>query len=1153
MTNQANNPKEIQKIIAENKERLKELAAINKTSQLIKEGKNIDETLQQIVMLLPEAWQYPEYTVARIKFDNKQYVTQEFQETKWIQRQSFDTIDQRKGAIEVYYTKEFVELDEGPFLKEERDLIHNLSGLICGYLNSISAKEVLSGKRLSKLEATISEEAENLETQANRKLLQRFLNKNNYARDIYHDLMPFKVREILLVANLYDAYSIEKEGRFSEHVLGEYHQLNLTSMPRITGVSTPEEAFEQLYSKHFDLVIFMMGTDKTSPMKISKRIKKEFPYIPVFALLNNNTDISILEEKNKKTKSIDRIFVWNGDSKVFFAMIKHVEDKINVENDTKVGLVRVILVVEDSAKFYSRYLPLLYSIVLDQTKRIIEDVSTDELYKILRMRARPKILLASEFEEAMDIFNMYKDNMLCLITDVKYKKNGIHDPNAGFSLVKEIRSELKDLPTIIQSSDSENRHKAYELKTSFIDKNSDSLVQDFKSFITHYLGFGNFIYRDKSGRQIAVAKSLKEFEHHLRTIPIESLVYHAKKDHFSLWLMARGEIQVAKIINPAKVTDFKSPEGLREYMIETIQKFRNEQNKGKVIPFEESAITDESNIISLSDGALGGKGRGLAFINTIINNFDFSKLVPDIKIRTPKTSIIGTEEYELFLERNNLLDKILSLDDYTEVRKHFLEAKFSESLIRKLRAVLKHIKNPIAIRSSGLFEDSLMQPFAGIFETYILPNNHPELKVRLNQCMDAIKMVYASVFSKTARGYIEAINYKIEEEKMAVVIQEVVGNRYDDVFYPHFSGVAQSYNYYPIGHMKPEDGFAVLAIGLGRYVVEGEKAYRFCPVYPNMDIVTPKDLYKNSQLHFYAVDLSKKDINLMEGEEAGLIKLDISDSERHDTLKHMASVYNPDNDNLTPGVHDYGPRVVNFADILKYEYIPLSKTIEAVLDIVKEAMGTPVEIEFAVDLNKDKDYRASFYLLQIKPLIGNREDYKINIDKIDQKKIILYTDKGMGNGKITNLKDVIYINRENFDKSKTEEMAQEIEQLNEKMKKENKKYVLIGPGRWGTRDRWIGIPVAWPQISNAKIIVETDFHDYPLDGSSGSHFFHNVTTMNVGYFTVHHAKQSHQISWEKLDNQKVIEETKYFKHVEFDKSFEVLMDGKKRVSVILNK
>jgi hypothetical protein len=1038
MTNQANNPKEIQKIIAENKERLKELAAINKTSQLIKEGKNIDETLQQIVMLLPEAWQYPEYTVARIKFDNKQYVTQEFQETKWIQRQSFDTIDQRKGAIEVYYTKEFVELDEGPFLKEERDLIHNLSGLICGYLNSISAKEVLSGKRLSKLEATISEEAENLETQANRKLLQRFLNKNNYARDIYHDLMPFKVREILLVANLYDAYSIEKEGRFSEHVLGEYHQLNLTSMPRITGVSTPEEAFEQLYSKHFDLVIFMMGTDKTSPMKISKRIKKEFPYIPVFALLNNNTDISILEEKNKKTKSIDRIFVWNGDSKVFFAMIKHVEDKINVENDTKVGLVRVILVVEDSAKFYSRYLPLLYSIVLDQTKRIIEDVSTDELYKILRMRARPKILLASEFEEAMDIFNMYKDNMLCLITDVKYKKNGIHDPNAGFSLVKEIRSELKDLPTIIQSSDSENRHKAYELKTSFIDKNSDSLVQDFKSFITHYLGFGNFIYRDKSGRQIAVAKSLKEFEHHLRTIPIESLVYHAKKDHFSLWLMARGEIQVAKIINPAKVTDFKSPEGLREYMIETIQKFRNEQNKGKVIPFEESAITDESNIISLSDGALGGKGRGLAFINTIINNFDFSKLVPDIKIRTPKTSIIGTEEYELFLERNNLLDKILSLDDYTEVRKHFLEAKFSESLIRKLRAVLKHIKNPIAIRSSGLFEDSLMQPFAGIFETYILPNNHPELKVRLNQCMDAIKMVYASVFSKTARGYIEAINYKIEEEKMAVVIQEVVGNRYDDVFYPHFSGVAQSYNYYPIGHMKPEDGFAVLAIGLGRYVVEGEKAYRFCPVYPNMDIVTPKDLYKNSQLHFYAVDLSKKDINLMEGEEAGLIKLDISDSERHDTLKHMASVYNPDNDNLTPGVHDYGPRVVNFADILKYEYIPLSKTIEAVLDIVKEAMGTPVEIEFAVDLNKDKDYRASFYLLQIKPLIGNREDYKINIDKIDQKKIILYTDKGMGNGKITNLKDVIYINRENFDKSKTEEMAQEIEQLNEKMKKKTR-------------------------------------------------------------------------------------------------------------------
>ena len=962
--------------------------------------------------------------------------------------------------------------------------------------------------------------------------------------------MPFKVKEILLVANLYDAYSIEKEGRFSEHVLGEFYQLSLSTMPRITGVSATNEVFEQLGSKHYDLIIIMIGVDKQFPTELSKKIKEKYNYIPVFLLLNSNTDIADIEKDPEKLIWIDRSFVWNGDSKIFFAMINYLEDKINVENDTEIGMTRVILVVEDSPQFYSLYLPMLYNIVLEQTKHIIEDVTTDELYRILRLKARPKILLASTYEEAMYVFNKYKEYILCLISDVKFKKDGKLNSTAGFSLVKQTRKEIRDLPIVLQSSDDNNANLAYELKSSFINKNSETLLLDFKSFITHYLGFGNFIYRDKEGRQIAVAKSLKEFEDLLASIPEESLLYHARKDHFSMWLMARGEIQVAKILNPAKVTDFKDPDSLRIYLISVIQHFRNEQNIGKVIPFEESSITDERNILALTEGALGGKGRGLAFISTLIYNYDFSQHVPNINIRTPKTSIIGTDEFEYFLDRNKLREVAVYEEDYEKLKQSFLDGKLTDTLVRKLKLIIKMITKPLAVRSSGLFEDSLNQPFAGIFETYLIPNNHDDPSVRLHQLMDAIKLVYASVYSKIARGYIEAINYKIEQEKMAVVIQEVVGNQYGDVYYPHISGVAQSYNYYPYGHMTPEEGFAVAAVGLGRYVVEGEKAFRFSPLYPNLEINSPKDQLQGSQVHFYAVDLKKKDVNLLEGEDAGLRKLDIDDAEMHGTLKHLASVYSPDNNRISAGLNQAGPRVVNFADILKYNYIPLAKTIEVVIDVVKEAMGSPVEIEFAVDLNKDADYRASFYLLQIKPLIGNSTDYEVDLDKIPQDEILLYSEKEMGNGMIDSIDEVVFVDPDTFDKSMTIEMAEEMDQINARMIKENKNYILIGPGRWGTHDRWIGIPVNWPQISHAKVIVETSLEGFPLDASSGSHFFHNVTSMNVGYFCVQPEMSKSFIRYDVLKKQKDLRKTKFFSICRFEKPLIVRMDGRKRISVI---
>ena len=1144
-----NDPQEIRKLIFERTERLKELAAINQTNDILREGKPVDETLQQLAKLLPGAWQYPEFTVCRIVYNGKEYRSQGFAETRWQQRQSFESIDGSNGFIDIYYTREFVYLDEGPFLKEERHLIANLATAITGYLNSIAARELL--KKTRSFSKNRNDETQQCEIPVSGKqLLQRFLNKNNFDRDVYHDLQPFKVKEILLVANLYDAYTIEKEGRFSEYVLGEYHQLSLTSVPRITGVSSVEEAFIQLNAKHYDLVIIMVGVDKTLPVSISAEIRKEFPYIPVFALLNNNSDVAYFTSVSERYRNIDRVFVWNGESKVFFAMIKLLEDKINVDNDTRVGLVRVLLLVEDSPQYYSRYLPLLYGIVMDQTRRIIDDVSTDELYKVLRLRARPKILLAANYEEAMEIIHDYDDFMLCLITDVKFNRNGKEDGEAGFALVSHIREFNADLPVIIQSSQPENADRAYALRSTFINKNSESLSQDFKSFITHYLGFGNFIYRDQEGVQIAVAKSLREFENHLRTIPDESLMYHARKDHFSLWLMARGEIQVAKIINPAKVSDFSSPGELRTYLIDVIRQFRNEQDKGKVIPFEESALLDEHNVVTLVPGSLGGKGRGLAFINTLIYNYDFGKHVPDINIRSPRTSVIGTDEFEYFIERNRIHERITNIEDYEDIKRIFTSGALTDTLIRRLRVLLKLINKPLAVRSSGMFEDSLSQPFAGIFETYLLPNNHPDINVRLTQLMDAIKLVFASVYSPEARGYIEAINYKLDEEKMAIVVQEVVGHQYDDVFYPHISGVAQSYNYYPFAHMKPEEGFAIAALGLGKYVVDGGSAYRFSPAYPAVEILTPKDLYKNSQVKFLAVDLAKSDVNLLEGEMAGLREIDIDEAEHHGTLRHLASVYDRDNQRLVPGTTTPGPRVINFSNVLKYDYCPMAKTIEVVLDIVKEAMGTPVEIEFAIDLTRDADYKTTFYLLQIKPLIGAELDYQVNMDEINRDEIVIFSEKGMGNGLVSDITDVIYVDKDEFDKSKTQEMVAEIEELNHGMRKENRRYILIGPGRWGTRDRWIGVPVNWPQISNAKTIVETSLEGYPLDASSGSHFFHNVTSMNVGYFSVQPEMDNSFIDYELLKRQKLVAKTNFFRHVRFDNPLKIRMDGRKRLAVV---
>jgi hypothetical protein len=1149
MEQNRNKRPDLQRLLAEHTERVKELMTINRTTTIIGEGKPLPETLRQIALILPRGWQFPQKTCARILYDGREYHSLRFRQTEWLQQQEFASSDGKIGLIQIYYLQQMPEADEGPFLNEERDLIRNIAGLIIGYLNGLAGKSVGIKPARERDDYKYKKIVYTESMKDNRKLLQQFLNKLTADKNIFHDLMKYKVSEILLVATLYDTFILENEDRFFEQAMGEVYHLSLSSLPRITGATSSDDALDLLKERAFDFVVLMVGVDARTPLRLADRIRKRYPEMKIFLLLNNSSKIGIFDEPNAMPPAIDRLFVWNGDSKIFFTMVKLLEDEVNLENDTKVGLVRVILLVEDSPRYYSRYLPMLYTLVFEQTQELIAEANSNELDKVSRMRARTKIVLATNYEEAINYFNKYQDYLACVISDMKFRRGGLIHETAGTSFLRYVHSHRGDLPMILQSSDPDCASAAIDLRATFMNKNSETLLQDLKTFITYSLGFGHFVYRDNQGRKIAVARSMKDFENHLRTIPEESILYHALKNHFSLWLMARGEIQLAKIINPIKAEDFSSPKELREYIIDVIQNYRIDKDKGKVVNFDESEVLDWRNIVSLGTGSLGGKGRGLAFINTLINNLDFSQIVPEINIRTPRTAIIGTDEFEIFMQRNNLINLVLDETDYMKVRELFMAGELSFNLKKKLKTFLKLLNMPLAIRSSSIFEDSLLHPFAGIFETYVLPNSDPDYTVRFSQLQDAIKMVYASIFSPEARMYFEAVNYRVEEEKMAVVIQELVGNEYEHYYYPHISGTAQSYNYYPVAHMEPDDGCAVIALGLGRYVVEGEKAWRFSPKYPTLQISSLKDQFKTSQVYFYAADRTRRDINLLDGEEAGLATLDISVAEKHGTINHLTSVYNANNDRLEPGLQGSGPRVLNFADVLHFEYTPLAKTVEVILDVVHEALGTAVEIEYAVDLTPDNQHRASFYLLQIKPMVGADEDFTVDIDQISLDDSILYSEKSLGNGRLRCIRDLIYLDPGKFDKLKTEEMAAEIEQMNDRMRSRKKEYVLIGPGRWGTRDKFIGIPVKWSQISNARIIVETDLSDFPLDASLGSHFFHNVTSMNVGYFSVHSGGKNF-IRYELLKKQEIIEEGRYFKHVRFQTDLDIVMDGKKRKALI---
>lgn len=974
----------------------------------------------------------------------------------------------------------------------------------------------------------------------NLKELNEKFNAFKFGEDAFHELMQKKIRNILLVSTFYDAYIFEQDGMLSEQLFGEYRQLNLSTAPRITSAPTGTQALEILKERRFDLVITMMRIGEITPFELSDEIKKIHPDLPVLLLLNVASDIALIDKDEKKMRHIDNVFCWHGDSKIFLSMIKYLEDKWNVENDTQVGHVRVVLLVEDSITYYSKFHPLLYSVILKQTQRLIGE-ELNEMNKRQRMRARPKVLLCHSYEEAVIIYERYRDYISAIISDTSFYCDGELDHKAGIKLIEYVRQSRIDCPIILQSSDAANANLANELGVYFLHKNSKHLLNNLSRFIIENLGYGDFIFRNDRGEEILRASSLEDFEEKLNIVPDESLLYHGRRNHFSSWLAAHGDFNFSRKLKDLSVEDFQTAQEIRKLLLDTFKESRYIHNRGKIIHFDPKYLDMDRSVISLSEGSLGGKGRGLAFLNYLLTSLDYAEKYENSIIRIPRTFIIGTSEFDDFIDRNNL-DNLVSDQSDEEIQKMFLQFELSEPLMKVLREFLTKIDYPITVRSSGLLEDSQSQPFAGVYDTFMLPNNNTDIEVRLKQLMDSVKLVFASVFLSKARNYIESINYKIEEEKMAVIIQEIVGHKSkDDYFYPLFSGAAQSYNFYPGGDLEHNDGTTALALGLGQAVVDGEQVFRFCPQHPELAFAQSMGFVETSQNKFYAVNLNAADSEFMANNKSFVRKLKLTEKLKGNEFKELTSVWDYHNQGFLDDELAEGIRLITFRKLIKYHKYPLAEILKDLLEIGEVSFGVPVEIEFAVDSDRKKR-KMIFNLLQIRPLSINRENVQVNLENADKQQQFLYTENGMGNGVIENIADIVFIEPARFDNRQTLQMVMEIEKINSSLRSENRKYILIGPGRWGTRDRFLGIPVRWAQINNAKIIVEYSLQKFAVEPSQGSHFFHNLVAMNAFYFTISD-NSSDFIDWNWLRSQNPKTVGNFLQHAILSHPVTVKIDG----------
>ena len=972
-----------------------------------------------------------------------------------------------------------------------------------------------------------------------------------YLKDVtFVNLMMRRIYNVLIVANPYDAFMLEDDGRVEEKIYNEYVELGLRYPPTFTQVSTTEEAREVLRTMHIDLVICMPGNADNDAFSVARDIKAEFPHMHCIVLTPFSHGITKRME-NEDLSIFDYVFCWLGNTNLILSIIKLIEDKMNLEHDINEGGVQMILLVEDSIRFYSSILPNLYNYILAQSKRFATE-ALNRHSATLRMRGRPKVVLARNYEEAMALYERYSDNMLGVISDVRFPIHGEKDSEAGLKLMREIRQNDPYLPLILESSESENRAKAEAEGFRFVDKNSKKMSLDLRKILEEHFGFGDFIFRDpKTKAEIMRIHSLKELQDNIFKIPDDSMLYHISRNHMSRWLSARAIFPVSMFLKTVTWERLKDITAHREIIFDAIVQYRHMKNIGVVAVFDRMKFDAYSHFARIGEGSLGGKGRGLAFLDNIIKMHPEFNSLEGAKVQIPRTVVLCTDVFDQFMEQNNLYQIALSDASDDDILRHFLRAQLPDSLIADFFTFFEAVKSPIAIRSSSLLEDAHYQPFAGIYSTYMIPYLDDKYAM-LEMLACAIKGVYASVYYRDSKAYMAATSNVIDQEKMAVILQEVVGKQYDGRYYPNISGVLRSLNYYPIGDERAEDGIASLALGLGKYIVDGGQTLRVSPYHPHQVLQTSEleTALRETQTRFYALDTRHVGNDFKVDDGFNILNLKVKEAERDNSLNFIASTYDPYDQVIRDGLYDSGRKVISFAGVLQQNVFPLPELLQMSMRYGAEAMRRPVEIEFACNLNADRT--GSLYLLQIRPIVDQKQMLDEDLAAIPDADCLLRSHNSLGHGVTEDVTDVVYVKTDDrFSAADNPTIAREIEKLNKEYLDRGTNYVLVGPGRWGSSDSWLGIPVKWPHISAARVIVEVALKNYRVDPSQGTHFFQNLTSFGVGYFTIDENRNDGCFHKATLDAMPAVEETEHVRVVRFEKGLRIMMDGKKGEGVVV--
>ena len=972
-----------------------------------------------------------------------------------------------------------------------------------------------------------------------------------YLKDVtFVNLMMRRIYNVLIVANPYDAFMLEDDGRVEEKIYNEYVELGLRYPPTFTQVSTTEEAREVLRTMHIDLVICMPGNADNDAFSVARDIKAEFPHMHCIVLTPFSHGITKRME-NEDLSIFDYVFCWLGNTNLILSIIKLIEDKMNLEHDINEGGVQMILLVEDSIRFYSSILPNLYNYILAQSKRFATE-ALNRHSATLRMRGRPKVVLARNYEEAMALYERYSDNMLGVISDVRFPIHGEKDSEAGLKLMREIRQNDPYLPLILESSESENRAKAEAEGFRFVDKNSKKMSLDLRKILEEHFGFGDFIFRDpKTKAEIMRIHSLKELQDNIFKIPDDSMLYHISRNHMSRWLSARAIFPVSMFLKTVTWERLKDITAHREIIFDAIVQYRHMKNIGVVAVFDRMKFDAYSHFARIGEGSLGGKGRGLAFLDNIIKMHPEFNSLEGAKVQIPRTVVLCTDVFDQFMEQNNLYQIALSDASDDDILRHFLRAQLPDSLIADFFTFFEAVKSPIAIRSSSLLEDAHYQPFAGIYSTYMIPYLDDKYAM-LEMLACAIKGVYASVYYRDSKAYMTATSNVIDQEKMAVILQEVVGKQYDGRYYPNISGVLRSLNYYPIGDERAEDGIASLALGLGKYIVDGGQTLRVSPYHPHQVLQTSEmeTALRETQTRFYALDTRHVGNDFKVDDGFNILNLKVKEAERDNSLNFIASTYDPYDQVIRDGLYEGGRKVISFAGVLQQNVFPLPELLQMSMRYGAEAMRRPVEIEFACNLNADRT--GSLYLLQIRPIVDQKQMLDEDLAAIPDTDCLLRSHNSLGHGVTEDVTDVVYVKTDDrFSAADNPTIAREIEKLNKEYLDRGTNYVLVGPGRWGSSDSWLGIPVKWPHISAARVIVEVALKNYRVDPSQGTHFFQNLTSFGVGYFTIDENRNDGCFHKATLDAMPAVEETEHVRVVRFEKGLRIMMDGKKGEGVVV--